>query len=389
MAFGSGEKKKKLGVLDLSKLRKKYPDSGVADIIVPDEKSLRLPTRCLGLNNIMGGGIPFGKILEIIGYESTGKTMIAYDFAYTTQKLGGKVLWADMENVWTNSWAKNLGVDPKKVDLLTDNNAVEYFADWVRDSILYWRSVLTNNEPILVVLDSIAALDIEGDVDQDQSGSKAKMGNRAKAIYAMFRNRNKFFSKYGATVVAINQVRKKLGATLWEAAETTPGGEATKFYSSIRLMLHRSKSIKGVINSSGEFAEDWKNGIRIGQNVRVEVLKNKTAAPENPFMTQVYFKDMRYGYIGYNRYMGILEKLVSEGIIEQGRGSIKFKGEKIAGKEETFYEVLQHDTRLRKAIIKDSSIHTLTKARERLKELDVNLYPVRLKSSAGDEGDNE
>lgn len=157
----------------------------------------------------MGGGIPFGKILEIAGEESSGKSLIAYNFAYACQQLGGHVIWVDAEQSWMNSWAEENGVDPEKVTVINETR-IEYIADAVADLALYLRAQLTNNEPILLVLDSIAATDCSDNIDAKMTDAKAEMGGRAKALYKYFRIRNELFYRLGITQVYINQLRTAL-----------------------------------------------------------------------------------------------------------------------------------------------------------------------------------
>ena len=111
------------------------------------ETNLWLPSTFFLLNYTLGGGIPWGKILEIAGEESSGKSLIAYNFAYACQQLGGHVIWVDAEQAWMNSWAETNGVDPNRVTVVNDTR-IEIISDIVADLAIYWRSKLTHNEPI-------------------------------------------------------------------------------------------------------------------------------------------------------------------------------------------------------------------------------------------------
>lgn len=173
------------------------------------ETGLWLPSTFFALNYTFGGGIPYGKILEVAGEESSGKSLIAYNFAYATQQLGGAVIWVDAEQSWMNSWAKENGVDPEKVTVVNDTR-IEYVADAVADIALYLRSQLTHNEPILLVIDSVAAMDCSDNIDSKLVDGKAEMGGRAKALYKYFRVRNEFFYRLGVTQIYINQLRTAL-----------------------------------------------------------------------------------------------------------------------------------------------------------------------------------
>jgi len=373
---------------DLSKIRKKYPSYINAETFYQDMGSrLRLPNRIMGLNYQTGGGIVYGTIVEIAGYESTGKSLIAKDYAYAAQQLGGMVLWVDAERCFDFLWAEQNGLDRNKIELLRTEE-IEVISDWVRDMILYWRAKLTNNEPILLVCDSIAALETADNIKADAIGGKAEMGNRAKAIYQFYRRRNNLIDKYGVCVAMINQVRKKVGATLYEAAETMPGGDSTKFYASFRIMLNRSKQVKGYKSRDGKWNDSIDKGVKIGQNIIVEVLKNKTAPPRPKFKTEVYFLPDKYDYVGYNKYAGIKEMGEYMGIITSKGSRYYYKDEQICNGEKNFIDALHEKSKLRRRIIKALGINTISNFQERLESIGKNLYPVKAKKSE-DEGEDE
>lgn len=208
-------KKVKVGVKIPTKneLSKRYPGMVVAS--ESDDSHLPwLPSRFLAFNYQLGGGIPYGKILEIFGEESSGKSMAAYSFASVATDLGGIVLWADAEQSFTMEWAKHHGLDLERVMVLRETS-VETISDWVADMAIYWRSILVNNEPILFVTDSMAALDCMENINSKMVDSKADMGNRAKAIYKMFRIRSELLFKLGVCQIYINQLRKNLSAGMF------------------------------------------------------------------------------------------------------------------------------------------------------------------------------
>ena len=221
--------KKYLKKLNETALRKKWSSSGSASTItVAPEDMLWLPSRFLAFNYQLGGGVPFGKILELYGEESSGKSLLATDFAYSCQQLGGQVLWADAEHAFTRNWAELNGIDLDYVELFREK-AIENIADWSIDMAMYYRAQLTNNEPILLVVDSIAALDCLINLNSEHASDKADMGNRAKAMDKMLRTRNGAWEELGMSVILINQLRANLKAGLFGDPDTTPGGKATKF----------------------------------------------------------------------------------------------------------------------------------------------------------------
>lgn len=202
--------KKKIGLKIPTKneILKKY-GSNIILASETKESGLWLPSTFYALNYTFGGGIPYGKILEIAGEASSGKSLIAYNFAYACQQLGGEVIWVDAEQSWMNSWAKENGVDPEKVTVVRDTR-IEYVADAVADLAIYMRSRLVNNEPILLVIDSIAAMDCADNIDAKMIEGKSEMGGRAKALYKYFRIRSELFYKLGVTQIYINQLRTAL-----------------------------------------------------------------------------------------------------------------------------------------------------------------------------------
>ena len=209
--------KKKTGIKipTLSSIRKSY-DSGLAsDICLPPDKQLWLPSRSLLLNYSLGGGIPYGKIMEIFGAESSGKSLIAMDFGYVAQSCGGVVLLNDAEQSFSRHWAEQNKLDISKIEICNEV-AVERVSDWLLDTVLYYRSKLTNNEPIVFIQDSLAALDCMDNINSKQTDAKAEMGNRAKAIYKMIRIRNKMLTELGVVSIFINQIRHKVGAGQFE-----------------------------------------------------------------------------------------------------------------------------------------------------------------------------
>lgn len=357
-----------------AELRRKYSNSNRADIILPKEGVIRLPTRVLPFNAQIGGGPPFGKAMELFGWESTGKSLLAMEYAYSTQYLGGKVLWADMENAWANNWAEQFELDTSEIELLDGDNAIEHFSDWAKDMVLFYRSKLTSNEPILVVCDSIAAGETIANLDADQSAAKAEMGNRAKAWDKMYRLRIPMFKKLGVTVIMINQLRGKIGATMFEAAETTPGGKATGFYSSIRTALVKGKQIKGRKTKNG-FVEDIK-GEKCGSCVTIQIKKNKTFPPRDSVKTEVYFTDIKKGYIGYNKYLGLDQMGMDAGVITKSGNTYSINGKKIAGKKDDVILAIEEKPKLRRYLVDRLGINTLSKTQDQMKSLGGNLFKI-------------
>ncbi len=377
------KKKQKSGLMTDGALAKKYPTGGIASgIVLKNKRGLRIPSRIIRLNYQLNGGLLYGKILELFGPESSGKSLLATDFAFVTQTLGGLVLWADVENAFDGFWMEQNGIDLDKIMLLENQVAVEVISDWVLDAGRLARSKLTNNEPILFVLDSLAALttlELEG---MSQMDKKSEMGIRARKIGDFLRERNMEFKKLGISVILINQLRKKVGASKYEDPDITPGGQATKFYASQRVSVWGGKAIK--IKQRGE-------QIPIGKHVYITTKKEKTGPPRSRTETEVYFTDEAGHDIGFNRYLGLPELLVSSGVLERKKGSSMYyyKGQMVGRGEDSLMAKLLKDDDFRSKMIRKSKINTVSRTRKQIEEIDRNLYPVHVKASKKEESNED
>lgn len=331
------------------------------------ETGLWLPSKFLALNYTLGGGIPFGKILEVMGEESSGKSLIAYDFAYATQQLGGHVIWVDAEQSWMNSWAEANGVDPDRVTLVNDTR-IEYVADIVADLAILLRSQLTHNEPILLVVDSIAAMDCADNIDAKMIDGKAEMGGRAKALYKYFRIRNELFTKLGVTQIYINQLRTALNVGFGKDNTTSTGGAALKFWASQRLAFYAGRTL--TVKQKGKER-------KAGKLVTIRVIKNKVAPPR-PTLSKcpVYF-NAKFHEVGFDRCFALEDVLVENDIIQKTSGGIyKLKDRTLARGEEKFQALLEEDDALRRKLLKRAEINTIGATRKKLEAIEVNYYPV-------------
>lgn len=364
-----------------NELAKKYTGMGLAsEIAIVPEESLWLPSRSLYLNYTMGGGIPYGKILEIFGGESSGKSLVAMDFGYSAQYLGGIVLWNDAEQCFDPYWAQQNGLDLDKI-VLYNETSIEKISDWAADMAIVWRSKLTKSQPILIVTDSIAALDCEANINSTQLDSKAEMGNRAKALYRYVRIRNQLWAELGITVIFINQLRKKVGATKWEDPDTTPGGAAMKFFASQRLAFFQKKMIT-------EGTQD--NKIWLGNEVSVRLKKNKVAPPRPSFVTKIFF-NQEYGRVGFDRYDNLVQLFEKAKVVTRtsGSGRYYYKGKEIANGQENFQELLEEDPVLRKRLLRRAKVNTISQTQKKISKLEgagENRYPVKtfhLKKKSG------
>lgn len=360
----------------LEKLRKET-GSKSATITLQTEDHLWLPSRVLALNWLTGGGFPYGTVVEVFGPESSGKSLMALDFAISTQMLGGIVLWGDAEFNFEDSrdFYESNGLDLDKVELLEDD-AIEVTEEWFKGMAKYYRAKLTKNEPIVFIVDSLAAWECQDFQAGGKREGKKQMGNRASAIYQFYRANRKVMKKYGIITIVINQVRDKVGASMFEDNTTTPGGKATAFYASIRLAILKGKKIK-----DGERT--------VGNMIHTFVKKNKVSIPRAKVIPQFHFRDDLQGYIGFNRTAGLFNILKSEGLIKkkkgEGGGKYKLGDLVLAGSEESTDELLAEDETARKAVIKALNINTISKTRAKIAGLKRNLYPVKKDKKDSDE----
>ena len=223
-------------------------------VVVPTET---ISTGSLGLDLALGvGGLPKGRVIEIYGPESSGKTTLTLHAIAEAQKAGGVCAFIDAEHALDVGYAKNLGVD-------TDNLLVSQ-PDFGEQALEILETVIRSGAVDLVVIDSVAALtpkvEIDGDMDDQQVGVQARLMSKA------LRKITGLLNKMNCTVIFINQIRMKIGMTGYGSPETTTGGNALKFYSSVRLDIRRIATLKQGENS-------------IGNRVKVKVVKNKVAAP--------------------------------------------------------------------------------------------------------------
>ena len=359
--------RKKIKIPTLREIQKKFPSQYIAGE-VDESKRPWLPTRFLAFNKVTGGGCPFGKIIELFGEESSGKSLMAYDFAYCCQYLGGMVLWVDAEQSFTNDWAKKNGLDLDKI-IVFRSTSIEAISDWVANMALYWRSQLTHNEPILLVLDSVSALDTDINLNSEMLNASADMGNRAKAIYKYFRIRNEMLYSLGITQVYINQLRKNLKAGMFENPDTTPGGKALAFYASIRIGLYGGKQITKKIKGKER---------KVGRVTSIRTIKNKVATPGPTLKGSPLYNNAKYvDSIGFDRLHFLDEILIEEEIIEKTKsGTYSYRGKTLCRGAEKFADLLREDDDLRRKLIRKAGINTLGATKKLLESLNENLYPI-------------
>lgn len=344
----------------------KYAHAGYANVIAMDgDKTPWIPSRVIGLNAQLGGGMKYGTIAEGYGLESSGKSYLGSEFAVVTQSLGGVVIWVDGELCFDPKWQRAIGLNPEDV-MLYQGIDIYKIANFIKDSVMYWRSKLTHNEPIFVVLDSIAALDVDDDDEDEEISAGGQMGNVPKALYKFFKKVNPVIFRAGAVMYCINQIRMKIGAKPWEMAETTPGGKALGFYASQRIMFQKSKAIKLGGKASG---------LPLGREIIISQHKSKVSPPSNSYRANMYFREGDGHEIGFDRYAGFYEALKERGVVKTKGAYIYYKGKSLANGEAKFMELIRDDKSLRSKLISKLGVNTVSKTRE-LIESSENLYKV-------------
>ena len=289
-------------------------DSNTLDVEV-------IPTGCLPLDLALGvGGIPRGRIVELYGNESSGKTTLGLHIIAEAQKMGGIAAFIDAEHALDPRYAQNLGVKIEDLLISQPNNGEE--------ALEITESLIRSNAIDLVVLDSVAALvpkaELEGEMGDSHVGLQARLMSQA------MRKLSGAISSSKTSAVFINQIREKIGV-MFGNPETTPGGRALKFYSSIRIEIRRSQTIK----DGSEV---------IGSHARAKIVKNKVAPP----FKQAEF-DIMYG-TGISRSGALLDLGEETGVIDRAGAWYSYGEERLGQGRENSKEYMEENPELMEEI---------------------------------------
>ncbi len=299
----SHEEKEKALSSAISQLEKKYGRGAIMALGSSLSESVEaVSTGSLGLDIALGiGGIPKGRIAEIYGPESSGKTTLALHMAAEVQKQGGTVVYIDAEHALDINYAKKLGVDTAKLLVSQPDCGEQAFE--------ICEALITSGSVELIVIDSVAALvpraEIDGEMGDQQPGLQARLMSKA------LRKLTAISAKSGTAILFINQIRMKIGV-MFGSPETTAGGNALKFYASVRMDVRRISSIK----------EDAEADVT-GNRVRVKVVKNKMAAPFREAEFDIIFNE------GISRVGEIIDIGVEKGVLDKAGAWYSFKGERL------------------------------------------------------------
>ena len=308
----------KLKALDaaISKIEK---DFGKGAIMKLGDKSKNMdvetiPTGSLSLDLALGlGGLPKGRVVEIYGPESSGKTTVTLHMVAEVQKRGGIAGFIDAEHALDPAYARRIGVDIDNLYISQPDNGEQ--------ALEITEMMVRSGAVDIIVVDSVAALVPKAEIDGDMGDSH--VGLQARLMSQALRKLTAIISKSNCIVIFINQLREKVGV-MFGSPETTTGGRALKFYSSVRLDVRRTESLK----QSGEI---------IGNHVRVKVVKNKIAPP---------FKEAEFDIMfgkGISREGDILDLAADANIVEKSGSWYAYKGAKIGqGRENAKQYLLQN-----------------------------------------------
>jgi recombination protein RecA len=331
--------KEKVNIEDtLSAIKTKFGDDAIMKLGEKPKVNINaIPTGSIGLDAALGiGGVPRGRIIEIFGPESSGKTTLSLHIIAEAQKLGGICAFIDAEHAMDPEYSKRIGV---KIDELLISQP-----DTGEQALEIVESLVRSGKLDVIVIDSVAALTPKDEIEGDMGAQH--MGKQARLMSQALRKLTAITAKSKTVVIFINQIRMQIGV-MFGNPETTPGGKALKFYTSVRLDIRRIAQIK-----KGEEV--------VGGRVRVKVVKNKVAAP----FKQTEF-DLMYNE-GISREGEIIALGEVYGIISKSGASYSYQpegGEKMPlgrGYDAT-RQFLKENTKISSEILK--------KIREKLKEI--------------------
>ncbi|MBU5669060.1 recombinase RecA [Peptoniphilus sp. MSJ-1] len=313
----------------LSRIEKQFGEGAVMRLgedVKLDIESI--PTGSLALDIALGiGGIPKGRIIEIYGPESSGKTTLALHMLAESQRLGGTGAFVDAEHALDAGYAKNLGVDIE--------NLVISQPDTGEQALEITEALVRSNAVDLIVIDSVAALVPKAEIDGEMGATQ--IGLQARLMSQALRKLTGAINKSKCTVVFINQLREKVGI-MFGNPETTTGGRALKFYSSVRLDIRKSENIK-------------KGDDIIGNRVRVKVVKNKIAPP----FKQAEF-DIMYGE-GISKVGNILDVAADAEIVKKAGAWYSYGETRLGQGRENSKEFLEENPEMLKEIEEKVRVH--------------------------------
>lgn len=303
--------------LAINQITKQFGDGSIMKLGEARKVDVELlSSGSLSLDLALGGGYPKGRIIEIYGPESSGKTTLTLHAIAEIQKQGGQAAFIDAEHALDPAYAKRVGVDTANLLISQPDNGEQ--------ALEICETLVRSGAVDLIVVDSVAALVPQAEIDGDMGD--AQMGLQARLMSQAMRKLTGIISKSKATVIFINQIRMKIGV-MFGNPETTTGGNALKFYSSVRLDIRRIGQIK-----DGDQI--------IGNRTKVKIVKNKIAAPFRVAEFDIMYNE------GISKVGDILDLAVNHGIIEKSGAFMKYNGETIGQGREAVKKILSENEKL-------------------------------------------
>lgn len=303
--------------LAIAQITKQFGDGSIMKLGENHNVNIELiKSGSLSLDLALGGGYPKGRIIEIYGPESSGKTTLALHAIAEVQKNGGQAAFIDAEHALDPSYAEKIGVQIDNLLISQPDNGEQ--------ALEICETLVRSNAVDLIVVDSVAALTPKAEIDGDMGD--AQMGLQARLMSQAMRKLTAIISKSKATVIFINQIRMKLGV-MFGSPETTTGGNALKFYASVRVDIRRIGQIKN--------GEDI-----IGNRTKIKVVKNKIAAP---FRTAEF--DIMYNE-GISKTGDVLDLAVQYGVLDKAGAFLKYNGETIGQGREAVKRLFKENPEL-------------------------------------------
>ncbi len=319
--------KKKALEVTFSQIEKQYGKGSV--MLLGDQPKVAapaIPSGSMQLDDVIGiGGYPKGRIIEIFGPESSGKTTLALQAIAQSQKTGGICAFIDAEHALDPSYAKKLGVNID--DLIISQ------PDYGEQALDIAEMLIRSGAVDIIVVDSVAALvpksELEGDMGDVHVGLQARLMSQA------LRKLASILHKSNAALFFINQVRQNITTMSFGPKETTTGGKALKFYASLRLDVRRIASLK-------------KNDVHFGNRVLIKAVKNKVAPPFKSVEVDLIFS------VGISTELDLLDVALKAGVVTKAGAWLAFEGKNFAQGREQAMQILQKDVQLFDAIKKQA-----------------------------------
>jgi RecA protein len=323
--------------LAIAQISKQFGDGSIMKLGENHKVDVELlPSGCLSLDIALGGGYPKGRIIEIYGPESSGKTTLTLHAIAEIQKQGGTAAFIDAEHALDPAYARKLGVDTENLLVAQPDNGEQ--------ALEITETLVRSNAVDLIVVDSVAALVPQAEIDGDMGD--AHMGLQARLMSQALRKLTGIINKSKATVIFINQIRMKIGV-MFGNPETTTGGNALKFYASVRADIRRTAQIK-----SGDDV--------IGNRTKVKIVKNKIAAPFRVAEFDIMYNE------GISKTGDIIDLAVEHEILGKSGAFYKYNDQNIGqGRENAKRYLLENPDKMAEI---DAKVRAKIRGEEFIKE---------------------